>query len=66
MRDNRGKRHSLALVLMGLVAALCCSQDGNLSWLYRQMTNHVESLPVSTQLTDQKVVFLAQLPILSD
>ena len=63
-RDNRGKRHSLALVLTGLVAALCCGRDGSLSRLHRHMTNHFESLLTSTQLTDHKVISRAQLPIL--
>ena len=63
-RDNRGKRHSLALVLTGLVAALCCGRDGNLSRLHRHMANHFESLLKATQLTDHKVISRAQLPIL--
>lgn len=64
MRDKRGKRHSLALVLTGLVAALCCGRDGNLSRLHRHMTNQFESLLSATQLTDHKVISRAQLPIL--
>ena len=42
----RDRRHSLALVLTGLVAALCCGRDGNLSRLHRHMVNHFEK-PVS-------------------
>jgi len=64
MRDNRGKRHSLALVLTGLVAALCCGRDGNLSRLHRHMVNHFESLLKMTQLTDCKSISRAQLPLL--
>lgn len=64
MRDNRGKRHSLALVLTGLVAALCCGRDGNMSRLHRHMVNQFESLLEATQLTDHKVISRAQLPIL--
>lgn len=63
-RDNRGKRHSLALVLTGLVAALCCGRDGNLSRLHRHMVNHFESLQEATQLSDHKVISRAQLPLL--
>ena len=63
-RDNRGKRHSLALVLTGLVVALCCGRDGNLSRLHRHMANQFGSLLKATQLTDQKVISRAQLPIL--
>ena len=64
MRDNRGKRHSLALVLTGLVAALCCGRDGNLSRLHRHMVNHFEKLLDTTQLTDCKPISRAQLPLL--
>jgi len=64
MRDNRGKRHPLALVLTGLVAALCCGRDGNLSRLHRHMVNHFERLLDSPQLTGHKVISRAQLPIL--
>ena len=63
-RDNRGKRHSLALVLTGLVAALCCGRDGSLSSLHRHMTNHFECLTGTLQLTDHKPISRAQLPIL--
>lgn len=64
MRDNRGKRHSLALVLTGLVAALCCGRDGSLSRLHRHMVNHFKSLLEATQLTDHKPISRAQLPLL--
>ncbi len=63
-RDERGKRHPLALVLTGLVAALCCGRDGNLSRLHRHMVNHFESLMEATQLADHKAISRAQLPIL--
>lgn len=64
MRDNRGKRHSMALVLTGLAAALCCGRDGNLSRLHRHMVNHFEKLLDATQLTDHKPISRAQLPLL--
>lgn len=64
MRDNRGKRHSLALVLTGLMAALCCGRDGNLSRLHRHMTNHFDALLEVTQLTGHKAISRAQLPLL--
>ena len=63
-RDNRGKRHSLALVLTGLVAALCCGRDGSLSRLHRHMANQFATLLEATQLADQKVISRAQLPLL--
>ena len=63
-RDNRGKRHSMALVLTGLVVALCCGRDGSLSRLHRHMTNQFDSLLLATQLTDHKPISRAQLPLL--
>ena len=48
LRDNRGKRHSLALVLSGLVLALCCGRDGSLFRLHRQMSNQFEKLLQAT------------------
>lgn len=63
-RDNRGKRHSLALVLTGLVLALCCGRDGSLSRLHRHMSNQFDSLRQATQRTDHKPISRAQLPLL--
>lgn len=63
-RDNRGKRHSMALVLTGLVVALCCGRDGSLSRLHRHMTNQFDSLLLATQLTGHKPISRAQLPLL--
>jgi hypothetical protein len=63
-RDNRGKRHSLALVLTGLVIALCCGRDGSLSRLHRHMTNQFTNLLEAMQLTDHKPISRAQLPLL--
>lgn len=61
-RDNRGKRHTIALVVSGLVMALCCGRDGNLSSLYRHMVNHFDFLCQTLQLTNQTVISRAQLP----
>lgn len=63
-RDNRGKVHSVALVLSGLVLALCCGRDGKLSSLHRHMVNHFTPLCRLTQQLDQKPVSRAQLPLL--
>ena len=64
LRDNRGKRHSLALVLSGLVLALCCGRDGSLSRLHRHMSNQFDKLLQATQRTDRKPISRAQLPLL--
>ena len=61
-RDNRGKKHSLAFVLMGVVMALLAGRDGNLSAIQRHMKNQCQalSLTLSTQAT--RVISRAQLP----
>ena len=41
-RDNRGKKHSLAFVLMGVVMALLAGRDGNLSAIQRHMKTSVK------------------------
>lgn len=63
-RDNRGKRHSLAVVLTSLVAALLCGRDGSLSRLHRHMTNQFDVLLIAMQLVDCKPISRAQLPLL--
>lgn len=61
-RDNRGKRHTVSLVISGLLLALCCGRDGNLSSLHRHMINHFDALCQTLQLTNQTVISRAQLP----
>lgn len=63
-RDNRGKVHSIALVLSGLVLALCCGRDGKLSSLHRHMVNHFAALCQLTEQPDEKPISRAQLPLL--
>lgn len=63
-RDNRGKKHSIALVLTGLVLALCCGRDGKLSGLHRHIVNHFDALCQATHMTDQTAISRAQLPLL--
>ena len=63
-RDNRGKKHSIALVLTGLVLALCCGRDGKLSGLHRHIVNHFDALCQATQMTHQTAISRAQLPLL--
>ncbi|QHW01062.1 ISAs1 family transposase [Spirosoma endbachense] len=63
-RDNRGKKHSIALVLTGLTLALCCGRDGKLSSLHRHMVNHSQPLCQATNMTHHKAISRAQLPLL--
>ena len=63
-RDNRGKVHSIALVLSGLVLALCCRRDGKLSSLHRHMVNQFAPLCQLTQQLNKRPISRAQLPLL--
>lgn len=44
LRDPRGKRHNLALILVEFTLALLCNRDGNLSSIHRHMKNHHKQL----------------------
>ena len=68
-RDNRGKRHTTALILTGLVLALCCGlvycdRNGKLSSLHRHMVNHFEALCAVTQQNHKKPISRARFPLL--
>ena len=64
LRDNRGKRHSLAIVLIGVMIGLCRSRDGILSSIHRSMVNTHDALCVQMQLEHISVVSRAQLPLI--
>jgi predicted transposase YbfD/YdcC len=61
-RDNRGKTHSLPLVLMGVVMALLAGRDGNLSAIQRHMKNQFQALCLTLSLQANRVISRAQLP----
>ena len=60
--DNRGKKHSLPLVLMGVVMALLAGRDGNLSASQRHMKNQFQILCATLSLPAIRVTSRAQLP----
>ena len=62
-RDNRGKKHPIALVLTGLTCALCCGRDGSLSRLHRHMVHHFSLLSQATASAQPKAISRAQLPL---
>lgn len=64
LRDNRGKRHNLGLVLTGLILALLRKRDGTLSSIYRSMNNTQERLCVALGIENEKVVSRSHFPIL--
>lgn len=58
-RDNRGKTHSLAFVLMGVIMALLSGRDGKLPAIHRHMKNHLQALSLTLAT---RVISRAQLP----
>lgn len=64
LRDNRGKRHDLAVVLVGVMLALLSNRDGNLSSIQRYLQNHYERLVEVLGVEQKKAVSRSQLPII--
>ena len=62
-RDNRGKKHPIALILTGLACALCCRRDGSLSRLHRHMVHPFALLCEATASTQPRAISRAQLPL---
>jgi predicted transposase YbfD/YdcC len=62
LRDNRGKRHDLAVLLTGVTLALLCNRDGNLSAVWRHLKNHYEKLVEVLGVEKKRAVSRAQLP----
>ncbi len=63
LRDNRGKRHNLAFILLGLLLGLLRKRDGSLSSLHRNMVNNNEAICVFLGIDTQPVVSRPQLPL---
>ena len=63
-RDNLGKKDSIAFVLTGLMLAICCGREYELSRLQRHMSNHFAALCLAVQFWLEWVVLRAQLPLL--
>ena len=62
LRDNRGKRHDLAVVLVGVILALLSRRDGNLSSIERHIKNHYEQLVEVLGVEKKRPVSRSQLP----
>lgn len=56
LRDNRGKRHDLAIVLVGVTLALLSNRDGCLSSLHRHLKNHYERLMTALKLEPKAAI----------
>jgi len=64
LRDNRGKRHDLAVILVGVMLALLSNRDGNLSGIHRYLKNHYERLADCLGVEKKTPVSRSQLPII--
>lgn len=62
MRDNRGRRHDLAVILVGVTLAVLSNRDGSLSSIHRHLVNHYELLVSVLGVKKQRPVSRAQLP----
>jgi len=62
LRDNRGKRHDLSFILLGVILGLLRKRDGNLSSIHRSMVNTHEKLCSLLKLKIENAVSRAQLP----
>lgn len=66
LRDKRGKRHPLAVVLVGVTLALLSNRDGCLSSIQRHLANHYESLVLVLGVAKERPVSRPQLPRILD
>ncbi len=64
LRDNRGKRHDLAVVLVGVTLAVLSNRDGNLSSIHRHVQNHYARLATVLGVEKQRAVSRSQLPLI--
>jgi predicted transposase YbfD/YdcC len=64
LRDNRGKRHDLAVVLVGVTLAILSNRDGSLSSIQRHVQNHYEKLAVVLGVANKQAVSRSQLPLI--
>ena len=62
LRDKRGRKHDLAVVLTGVTAALLANRDGCLSSIHRHLAHHYEKLMPHLGLEIKKPISRAQLP----
>lgn len=66
LRDPRGKRHPLAVVLTGVTLALLANRDGSLSSIYRHLEHHYVKLMRHLELEIREPISRAQLPRVLD
>lgn len=64
LRDNRGKRHDLPLVLLGVSLSLFRGRDGTLSGIHRSMKHFQSKLCECLSINYKEVVSRSQLPLI--
>ena len=64
LRDKRGKRHELAVVLTGVVLALLSHRDGSLSSMHRHLAHHYPELASALGVQQERPVSRSQLPLI--
>lgn len=62
LRDKRGKKHDLAVILVGVTIAVLSNRDGSLSSIWRHLSNHYEKLVSVLEVETKCVISRAQLP----
>lgn len=62
LRDNRGKRHDVAVVLAGVTLAVLSNRDGCLSSIHRHLANYYEQLVLVLGIEKLRPVSRPQLP----
>lgn len=63
LRDSRGKRHPMAVVLLEFTLALLCNRDGCLSSIHRHMANHHSRVMREVGQPIARAVSRSQLPV---
>jgi hypothetical protein len=63
-RSNQGKKHCLAVVVLGVLIALYRCRDGNLSSIHRALVNTHSDLCKVLSIAYTPAVSRAQLPII--
>lgn len=64
LRDNRGKKHDLAVVLVGVAIAVLSNRDGNLSAIHRHLSKRYEQLMKVLGVAGKRAVSRSQLPVI--
>lgn len=62
LRDTRGLRHELRVVLLGVTMAILSNRDGNLSSVHRYIVNHNSRILASIDYSTHSPVSRSQLP----